>query len=490
MLYSTGSNATRSWPGRAGRTLLANRIARLLSSKAAAKAQEARLLALLVVASIAVALSLCDAAAAGEISVSNDAELLKTLRGAKRGDTVIIAPGTYKGDIYVENLEGVTIRSADTANRAVIQGGIRGIQLVRPVDVTLQSLVFSRQLQGGITIDDGEARDTPARGIRIENVSVLNIVEKGNHDGIKLSGVQDVVIRNVVVEGWGTEGSAIDFVGVHRALIENSVLRHLTIGLGGSGIRVKGGSKANTIRANRVELPIGKARAIQAGGKTSAEFFRFADGDEGYEAADVVIEGNVVSGGASAFSWVNIDGGIVHHNLAFRPGTWVLRILNENPGDQIVETQNGQFHDNRVVFNDTDKGFNRPVNVGDKTLPETFSFARNIWINLAKPTAAGSKPKLPVEEVDGIYGATPIPNVDLPQVWDMPWGKWVVNATTVRATVDLRAIKDMKLAAAGASATFDPLADPPLSGDWVMSDPGTSLTLQPMSQAILIATTR
>ena len=63
-------------------------------------------------------------------------------------------------------------------------------------------------------------------------------MEKGNHDGIKLSGVQDVVIRNVVVEGWGTEGSAIDFVGVHRALIENSVLRHPTMGLGGSGIRV------------------------------------------------------------------------------------------------------------------------------------------------------------------------------------------------------------------------------------------------------------
>jgi hypothetical protein len=264
-------------------------------------------------------------------------------------------------------------------------------------------------------------------------------VEKGNHVGIKLAGVQDVVIRNVVVESWGTDGAGIDLVGVHRALIENSVLKHPSSGLGSIAILVKGGSKNVTIRANRLELPIGKGRAIQAGGKTSAEFFRFADGDQGYEAAEVVIGGNVVSGGASAFSWVNIDGGIVHHNLAFRPGTWVLRILNENPEGPFVETKNGRFHDNRVVFNDTDKGFNRPVNVGDKTLSETFSFARNTWINLAKPTPAGSKPKLPVEEVEGIYGATPIPNVDVPQVWDMPWGKWVVNATTVRATVDLRA---------------------------------------------------
>ena len=226
MLYSTGSNATRSWPGRGGRTLFANQIARFLSNKAAAKAQGTRLFALLGVASIAMALSLCDAAEAGEIRVSNDAELAKAVRGAKRGDTVVITPGTYKGDIHIEKLEGVTIRSADAANRAIIQGGTRGIQLVGPVDVTLQSLVFSRQLRSGINIDDGGAPDTPARGITIENVSVLNIMEKGNHDGIKLAGVQDVVIRNVVVEGWGTEGSAIDFVGVHRALIENSVLRH------------------------------------------------------------------------------------------------------------------------------------------------------------------------------------------------------------------------------------------------------------------------
>ena len=106
MLYSMGSNVTRSWHGRGGRTLLANQIARFLSSKAAAKTQATRLLAVLVVASIAMGLSLCDAVEAGEIRVSNDAELVKALRGAKRGDTVVIAPGTYKGDIHIENLEG------------------------------------------------------------------------------------------------------------------------------------------------------------------------------------------------------------------------------------------------------------------------------------------------------------------------------------------------------------------------------------------------
>ena len=106
MRCSTGSNATHSRPGRGGTTLLANRIAGSLSNKAVAKALGTGLLALLVVASLAMALSLCDAAEAGEIRISNDAELSRPLRGAKRGDTVVIAPGTYKGDITSRNWKG------------------------------------------------------------------------------------------------------------------------------------------------------------------------------------------------------------------------------------------------------------------------------------------------------------------------------------------------------------------------------------------------
>lgn len=429
-------------------------------------------------------------AEARDITVSNDADLLRALKEAKRGDAVVIAAGTYKGDIYVENLEGVTIRSADPANPAVIQGGKRGMQLVGPVDVMLRWLDFSRQLQGGITIDDGGAGKRPARGIIIENVKVRDIVEKGNHDGIKFAGVQDVVIRNVVVEAWGTAGSAIDFVGVHHALIENTLLRHPGIAVAGSGIRVKGGSKAIIMRANRVELPIGKGRALQAGGMTDEEFFRFVSGDKGYEANDIVMEGNVVIGGASALSWVNIDGGIAHRNLIVRPGSWVIRILNENPRKRYVITQKGVFHDNRVVFNDTATEFNTAVNVGDDTRPETFSFARNLWINVANPTHEGSKPKLPATEVQGIYGGKQVPSADLAQVWNFPWGNWVVNAATTRSTIDLSLMKGARLVVAGPSAKFNPRADPPLSGEWKLIEPGAVLALEPMSQAILIVKAR
>lgn len=426
-----------------------------------------------------------DAADAREVRVTNDVELIQALRSARRGDTVALAPGTYRGDIYVENLEGVTIRSADPAARAVIEGGSRGMQLIAPIDVTIQSLVISRPLKNGLILDDA-GRERPARGIRIEGVSVQSIVERGNNDGIKLAGVRDVVIRNVVVESWGTEGSGIDFVGVHHALVENVFLRHLEIAAGGTGIRVKGGSKAIVIRANRIELAAGRGRGIQAGGHTSPQFFRFADGDRGYEAANVVMAGNVVIGGGAALAWVNIDGGVAHHNVVFRPGTWVLRILNENIGQPIVATRNGRILDNRIAFDGSGRGFNSAVNVGEATHPESFSFARNVWLNLSNPTPEGSRPRLPVGERGGTYGGGPAPNVDWAQVWDMPWGWWVVNATAAIAEIDLATARGARIATPGPSATFEPLEASPLVGDWVLSEAGPRLTLGPMSQAILI----
>ena len=38
----------------------------------------------------------------------------------------------------------------------------------------------------------------------------------------------------------------------------------------------------------------------------------------------------------------------------------------------IVDTQNGQLHDNRIVYNDTASEFSTAVNVGPETLPNTY----------------------------------------------------------------------------------------------------------------------
>ena len=438
-------------------------------------------------AALLTTLLLPSVAIAAERIVATSEELSTALAEAARGDAIILKPGVYKGGLSREGLRQVLIRSADPAAPAVIEGGSFGLLLSDPVDVTLSSLVFRKQLENGINIDDAESPETPARGIKLLRILVHDIVNAGNHDGIKMAGVRDFLIDGVTVENWGSEGSAIDFVGCHHGLVQNSWLANRKSNFEGSGVRPKGGSKDITIRANRIELPFGKGRALQAGGSTDAEFFRFVDGESGYEASDIVVEGNVVVGGSSAFSWVNIDGGVFHHNFAYRPGQWVARILNENPGDEIVDTQNGRFHDNQIIFNDTKDEFNTAINAGDETLPASFRFARNYWFNLADPTPKGSTPQLPAKEADGHYGEKPSLAIDAPYVWNFPWGMWIVNANASKMSVDVPNSAKLLRALPGTSAKFEPLLDDPLTGTWKSAPAGAPrLELPAMSQIILI----
>jgi hypothetical protein len=426
-------------------------------------------------------------AGAVERVVSTTAQFASALAAAAPGDEIVMQPGVYGGGHFRANLRQVTIRSADPANQAVIDGGSNGMQLSDPSNVTIANIVFRNQVDNGLNIDDGGSFDTPANNITLRNITVRDIATAGNHDGIKMSGVNDFLIENVQVLNWGTGGSAVDMVGCHRGLIQNSNFVHTNTANGGTTLQPKGGCKDIVFRANRIDLPRGSGRAVQAGGSTGTPFFRFVDGDSNYEANQIVAEGNVIIGGSSAFSWVNIDGGIFHHNVVHRPGQWVARILNENAGNSIVDTQNGQFLDNRIVYNDTSTEFSTAVNVGVETLPNTYTFARNRWLNQANPTANGSRPSLPVTETGGVYGVDPVAPIDAAHVWDFPWGKWIVNANATQQAVQVTNFESLRQALPGEAAKFKPLEANPLGGAWTSSTlPAAAVQLPAFSQMILI----
>lgn len=438
---------------------------------------------------VVICCALCAASEAVAVQriVSTTAQFSTALAAAAPGDEVLLQPGVYGGGHYRANLSQVTIRSFDPANRAVIDGGSNGIQLSDASGVTISDLVFRNQTGNGLNIDDGGSFDTPTTGITLRNLTVQDIVTAGNFDGIKMSGVNDFLIDGVTVRNWGTGGSAVDMVGCHHGLIQNSLFAHTNSANGGTTLQPKGGSKDITFRANRIELPPDAGRAVQAGGSTGTPFFRFVDGDSHYEASQIVAEGNVIIGGSSAFSWVNIDGGVFHHNVVHRPYRWVARILNENGGTAIVDTQNGKLHDNRIVFNDTGSEFSTAVNVGVETLPATFSFARNRWVNMANPTAAGSTPSLPTAEVGGVYGGDAMAPTDAAHVWDFSWGKWIVNANATQESVDLTGCQTLRRAVAGNGAEFRPLDADPLSGAWLSEPiPAATIQLPAFSQVIVI----
>lgn len=427
---------------------------------------------------------LCGPAALANDILVAPGQLPSALQNAMPGDNLLLQPGTHNGGLFRAGLQDVTIRSSDPANRAIIQGGINNIQLSDATNVTIEQLIFDGGTANGINIDDGGSFSTPSTNITLRDVTVQNVGTGGNNDGIKLSGVTGFLIDGVRVFNWGAGGSAVDPVGSHNGLIQNSLFRH-TSG-GSSGVRPKGGSKNITIRANRFEMPNGNGRAIQFGGSTGSPFFRFIDGDSGYEADTMIAEGNVIVGANSAANWVNIDGGLYHHNYIERPSRWTMRILNENQGGPYVDTQNGEFRDNIVVYNDTPSEYSQAVNVGPEVVDSTFSFSGNQWFNLANPTAGGSTPSLPTTEQDGTYGVDPNVDVDDVIVWEFDWGVWLVNATSManEYVLDDPALFTVATAADPA-AEFVPADAEPFVGNWNFGQATTTLQLAPFSQLIL-----
>ncbi|HUS48008.1 MAG TPA: right-handed parallel beta-helix repeat-containing protein [Phycisphaerae bacterium] len=419
-------------------------------------------------------------ASGGQIIVSDDNSLRQALNNANPGDEILLSPGTYAGGLYVVGLTGVTMRSLDAGAPAVIDagGGNECMHLVDPVGVTVKDLIFQNANDNGINIDDGGTYATPADGVVLRNVTVLNTNPDGNHDGIKLSGVDNFHVDRCRVVTWG--GSAIDMVGCHQGLIENSYFADPS-GLGSTGVRPKGGSANIIIRANR--LVDASDRAISIGGSTGLLYFR-PQPPGTVEADNIIAEGNVVIRSEASVAYINIDGGVtVRRNFIYRPQHWVMRILKENTNPGFVDTARGEFLDNVVVWHQGD--LSTFVNIGSNTLPGTFVFARNQWYNATSP--GNSTPSLPAPETDGVYGVDPGLDVDEIVPWTFEGGLWLVNANDAGKTTTVASPESVRLATPGAGAELDFDQTYPLIGQWSFSAlEGPSFSMEAFSQAVLI----
>lgn len=341
------------------------------------------------------------------IPVRDTQQLQQALRSAQPGDNILLAPGEYKGGIYVEKLYGkpdkpIIIAAQDPEKPPVIRGGSNGIHISRAAYVQLHQITFVGARYNGINIDDGGQYNSPAHHILLKSVTVREVGPEGNCDGIKLSGVTDFRVEGCTVERWGSGGQGIDMVGCHRGVIEGCTLRFADDK--GFGVQAKGGCRNITVRLCRFEHA--GARAMQIGGSTGLEFFRppLKPGGEHAEARDITVEGCVFIGSTAAISFVGVDGATVRFNTIYLPTRWAIRILQETRAEGFVPCRNGQFTDNLVVFR-SDRWFEGGVNIGPFTAPHTFIFARNWWYCEDAPDR--SRPMLPVPEREGVYGVNP-----------------------------------------------------------------------------------
>lgn len=347
-------------------------------------------------------IGLLNLATMGQVA-TNLAEIRQLARAAKPGTAITIAPGEYRGGLWLQDLHGsegkpITVCAADPKNPPRFVGG-SGIHLSKVSHLIIKDLVISNVTANGLNVDDGGNYSEPAHHIRIENIRVTD-TPKGNNDGIKLSGLRHFQVLNCTVSSWG--GSAVDMVGCHDGLIKGGFFKDG----GDSGVQMKGGTSRVTVqdcRFNNFGL-----RGVNLGGSTGVEFFRpplstIADGAKS-EARDLRVEGCSFVGGIASLAFVGVDGAVVRRNTIVNPERWAIRILQETRLPGFVPCRKGVFEENTIVFFSS-RWVSGGVNIGEGTEPASFRFARNKWFCSDMP--AKSKPNLPTDEVGGVYGVDP-----------------------------------------------------------------------------------
>jgi len=353
---------------------------------------------------LALALMFATPALAAEtvVKVSDDASLRAAIRNARPGTQIQIAPGRYAPGVWVSNLEGtaehpIVIGGVAGQVPPIFEGGSEGWHLSDCAYVTLQRMIVQGASSNGINVDDGGSYETPSHHITLQDLRVSNTGPRGNHDAVKLSGVDDFMVSHCSFDGWG--GQAPDMVGCHRGLIDRCLFRGREGYLQHTGPQTKGGSSEIVIR--RCMFIHAAHRGVQMGGSTGMPFFR--PRGTTYEAKDITVEGCAFVGCEAPVAYVGVDGAVVRYNTFYRPSKWIARILQETTAEGFVPCRKGRFERNLVVFRRAD--VSTFVNIGPHTQPETFTFADNLWYCEDRPQA--SKPELPVAESGGVYGVDP-----------------------------------------------------------------------------------
>jgi hypothetical protein len=319
-------------------------------------------------------------------------------RNATPGTRINLLAGTYPADGSIGNLQGTANEPiAIVASGNVVfdaTGATAAMHFSDPRYVILQGFTVINSAAHGINIDDGGSYDTPAEHVIIRNLTFRNIGTGGNHDCLKMSGVDRFLVLDSEFDDCD-HGEAIDMVGCHEGVVKGNFFHNMPI----NAMNTKGGSSDILIQGNRFSDIA--SRAINAGGSTGAPYFRPLDAP--YEGARIRMLANIfervgASSGASV-SFTGCDHCVFANNTIIEPRTYIVRILQESQDARFVPSRNGYFINNIVVFNTAD--IRTYVNIGAGTAPETFTFGNNLWYALDNAGFSGPSIASPIPPETG-----------------------------------------------------------------------------------------
>lgn len=334
-----------------------------------------------------------------------DHQLYKTLAEAAAkavaGDTVLFHAGIYQGGESIVQLTGkpgkaITLMSSPD-DTVIIRGGPAGWAFHNVSWLTIEGIIFEQQSDNGFNLDDGGNYNTPSHHIIFNRCTFRNIQASGNNDLLKLSGLDFFEIRHCIFEQGAKGGSAIDMVGCHNGVISGCGFENM----GSNAIQAKGGSRFIRIEGNRFNN-CGE-RTLNLGGSTGLAFFRPQDAV--FEAADLQVYSNLIIGSVSPVNYVGCTRVEVINNTIYRPGKWVLRILQENKDTiRFIPCGNNSFRNNIICHGNN---VTYDCNIGANTAALTFHFSNNLWYNDENLSWNGPV-NLPVKDSGNIVGKDPL----------------------------------------------------------------------------------
>ena len=342
------------------------------------------------------------------------ATITHAARQATAGTAVVVHSGIYPGGIYLDGIRGtaaapIWIGGAAGELRPVIEGGGEGIHVSHGTYLVLHDLEVRNAAQNGINVDDGGDYSNPlaAHHILFERLYIHDIGGSGNQDGLKLSGINDFMVRDSEIMrcGGGISGSGIDLVGCHRGIIAGCTFEDMS----GNAIQCKGGSEDIDIRWNRIRNA--GQRGVNLGGSTGFQYFRppLSTETPNVEARNIRVLSNIFEGTVTPVAFVGCIDSVVANNTIIDPDRWIFRILQETVTTgsyEFLPCGDNRFGNNLVYFDRSQ--LSTYVNIGPNTDPASFVFTNNLWFAHDNPSS--STPGLPSPESDGIYSHDPLLN--------------------------------------------------------------------------------
>lgn len=340
------------------------------------------------------------------VGAGGDFETLEAAAGnLEPGDTVIVLNQIFIGGSQnIDHLNGTANQAivimAESEHQSIFKGGSVAIHFRNCNYVEINGFIFEEQTANGVNIDDGANYNSPSTNITVRNCIFRNLIQAGNHDFLKMSGVNDFLVENCNFTS-GTGGSGIDMVGCHNGVIQDCEFDDA----GSSGIQCKGGAQHIIIQRNILRNM--SNRAINLGGSTGMAYFRPPLANpivDAFEAADINVFSNIFIGSMSPIAYVGCTRVKVINNTFYTPEKWVVRILQETTEEGFLPCSNNEFSNN-IVYLENDI---TEVNIGGKTSPETFTFTNNLWFN---ESSNSWKPNLPVSDPNQMIGNPKFTNI-------------------------------------------------------------------------------